>query len=392
MAQRKLHPQTLAIRGGKEQTGYKEHHQALFLTSSFMYDSAAESAAVFAKQQPGYTYSRTNNPTVSAYQTRIANLEGAEAGIATATGMAAIQAALLTFLNTGDHLVSSRSLFGTTAGFIGGHVTRFGIDVSFVPQTDLDAWRAAIRPNTKMLFLETPSNPLGEVADLEALAALAHEHGALLVVDNCFCSPVVQQPLRFGADLSVQSATKAIDGHGRTLGGIVCGRSELINQIALYVNSAGLSISPFNAWMQLGGAETLFLRTAQQGQNALKIAEWLRTQPKIGKVFYTGLSDHPQAKLVAKQQSGGGQVLAFEVVGGTEAAWKVIDAVEIFSKTANFGDVRSTITHPWTTTHGRMSAEDKTAAGISEGLIRISVGLEYVDDLIADLEQALAQL
>ena len=392
MAQRKLHPQTLAIRGGKEQTGYKEHHQALFLTSSFMYDSAAESAAVFAKQQPGYTYSRTNNPTVSAYQTRIANLEGAEAGIATATGMAAIQAALLTFLNAGDHLVSSRSLFGTTAGFIGGHVTRFGIDVSFVPQTDLDAWRAAIRPNTKMLFLETPSNPLGEVADLEALAALAHEHGALLVVDNCFCSPVVQQPLRFGADLSVQSATKAIDGHGRTLGGIVCGRSELINQIALYVNSAGLSISPFNAWMQLGGAETLFLRTAQQGQNALKIAEWLRTQPKIGKVFYTGLSDHPQAKLVAKQQSGGGQVLAFEVVGGTEAAWKVIDTVEIFSKTANFGDVRSTITHPWTTTHGRMSAEDKTAAGIGEGLIRISVGLEYVDDLIADLEQALAQL
>ena len=392
MAQRKLHPQTLAIRGGKEQTGYKEHHQALFLTSSFMYDSAAESAAVFAKQQPGYTYSRTNNPTVSAYQTRIANLEGAEAGIATATGMAAIQAALLTFLNAGDHLVSSRSLFGTTAGFIGGHVTRFGIDVSFVPQTDLDAWRAAIRPNTKMLFLETPSNPLGEVADLEALAALAHEHGALLVVDNCFCSPVVQQPLRFGADLSVQSATKAIDGHGRTLGGIVCGRAELINQIALYVNSAGLSISPFNAWMQLGGAETLFLRTAQQGENALKIANWLRAQPKIGKVFYTGLSDHPQAKLVAKQQSGGGQVLAFEVVGGTEAAWKVIDAVEIFSKTANFGDVRSTITHPWTTTHGRMSAEDKTAAGIGEGLIRISVGLEYVDDLIADLEQALAQL
>ena len=392
MAQRKLHPQTLAIRGGKEQTGYKEHHQALFLTSSFMYDSAAESAAVFAKQQPGYTYSRTNNPTVSAYQTRIANLEGAEAGIATATGMAAIQAALLTFLSAGDHLVSSRSLFGTTAGFIGGHVTRFGIDVSFVPQTDLDAWRAAIRPNTKMLFLETPSNPLGEVADLEALAALAHEHGALLVVDNCFCSPVVQQPLRFGADLSVQSATKAIDGHGRTLGGIICGRSELINQIALYVNSAGLSISPFNAWMQLGGAETLFLRTAQQGENALKIANWLRAQPKIGKVFYTGLSDHPQAKMVAKQQSGGGQVLAFEVTGGTEAAWKVIDAVEIFSKTANFGDVRSTITHPWTTTHGRMSAEDKTAAGISEGLIRISVGLEYVDDLIADLEQALAQL
>ena len=387
-----LHPQTLAIRGAKEQTDYNEHNQALFLTSSFMFDSAADGADLFAHRKPGFTYSRTANPTVSAFARRIALLEGGEAGIATGTGMAAIQAALLTFLSAGDHLVTSRSLFGTTLGFIQNHLTRFGIEVTLVPQTDPAAWRAAVKPNTKMLFVETPSNPLNEVADIAALAEIAHSNGALLTVDNCFCSPALQQPLKFGADLSVQSATKAIDGHGRTLGGIVCGRSELINQIALYVNSAGLSISPFNAWMQLGGAETLFLRTAQQGQNALKIAEWLRTQPKIGKVFYTGLSDHPQAKLVAKQQSGGGQVLAFEVVGGTEAAWKVIDAVEIFSKTANFGDVRSTITHPWTTTHGRMSAEDKTAAGISEGLIRISVGLEYVDDLIADLEQALAQL
>ena len=387
-----LHPQTLAIRGGKEQTQYREHNQALFLTSSFMFESAQQGAALFAKEIKGFTYTRTANPTIAAFEQRISALEGAERSVATSTGMSAIQASFFTFLKAGDHVVSSRSLFGTTAGFINNIVTKFGIEVSYVSQTDLSEWRAAVKENTKLLFLETPSNPLNEVADLEALSEIAHAAGALLVVDNSFLSPVGQQPLKHGADISVQSATKAIDGHGRTLGGIVCGRAELINQIALYVNSAGLSISPFNAWMQLGGAETLFLRTAQQGQNALKIANWLRAQPKIGKVFYTGLSDHPQAKLVAKQQSGGGQVLAFEVVGGTEAAWKVIDAVEIFSKTANFGDVRSTITHPWTTTHGRMSAEDKTAAGISEGLIRISVGLEYVDDLIADLEQALAQL
>ena len=389
----RLHPQTLAIRAGKEQTQYNEHHQALFLTSSFMYDSAADGAAIFAKEKKGYTYSRTNNPTVTAFQDRIAALENGEAGIATATGMAAIQAALLTFLSAGEHLISSRSLFGTTAGYLGGHVTRFGIEVDFVPQTDLAAWERAIRPNTKILFLENPSNPLGEVADLQALADLAHKHGALLVVDNCFCSSVVQRPLDWGADLSVQSATKMIDGHGRVLGGIVCGRSELIGQIALYVNSAGISISPLNAWLQLGGSETIFVRTQVQCDAALKIARWLEQQPQVDRVFYTALPGHPQAELVAKQQNGlGGQVLAFEVRGGTESAWKVIDTVSIFSKTANFGDVRSTITHPWTTTHGRMTPEGKHAAGIREGLIRISVGLEYADDLIADLQQALAQI
>lgn len=385
-----LHPQTLAIRASKEQTPFNEHQQALFLTSSFMADSAADAAALFAKTKDGYTYSRTANPTITAFQQRIAALEGAEAGIATATGMAAIQAAMLTFLSAGDHMISSRSLFGTTAGFITGHLMRFGIEVTFVSQTDVSEWEKAIRPNTKMLFLETPSNPLNEVADLEKLAALAQQHGALLAVDNCFCSPAVQQPLRWGADLTIQSATKFIDGHGRALGGIVCGKADLIKQIALYVNSAGLSLSPFNAWLLLSGSETIFVRTQQQAANAEKVATWLRSQPNVNAVYYAGLPDHAQADLVQKQQSSGGMVIAFEVAGGVQAAWNVIDSVEIFSKTANFGDVRSTITHPWTTTHGRMSPENKLAAGISEGLIRISVGLEYADDLIADLEQALA--
>ncbi len=384
-----LHPQTLAIRGSKEQTQYNEHHQALFLTSSFMFDSAQDGANLFAKKKQGFTYSRTMNPTVAAFQKRIAQLEHAQAGIATATGMAAIQATLLTFLSAGDHLISSRSLFGTTAGFITGHLMRFGIEVTFVSQTNVQEWKNAIRPNTKMLFLETPSNPLGEVADIEALAQLAHQHHALLAVDNCFCSPAVQQPLRFGADLSIQSATKAIDGQGRVLGGIVCGNTELIQQIAMYVNSAGIILSPFNAWLLLSGAETLLLRTREQNAATLKIAQWLQQQAQVETVYYSGLPENPQRALVEKQQNGGGAVLAFSVKGGQDAAWRIIDRVQIFSKTANFGDVRSTITHPWTTTHGRMSPEDKHAAGISEGLIRLAIGLEHVDDLIWDLQQAL---
>lgn len=390
MDKSKLHPQTLAIRSSKSQTHYKEHHQALFLTSSFMFDNAQEGAELFAKTKKGFTYSRTANPTVSALQERVAALECAEAGIATATGMAAIQAALMTFLNAGDHLISSRSLFGTTAGFITGHLMRFGIEVTFVSQTDITEWQKAVKPNTKMFFLETPSNPLNEVADLAALSELAHQNNALLVVDNCFCSSGIQQPLKFGADLSVQSATKAIDGQGRVLGGVVCGAADLINQIALYVNSAGLSLAPFNAWLLLGGLETILLRTEKAAQSALKIAQWLQQQDKISAVYYAGLPEHPQKQLVEKQQKSGGFVIAFEVEGGIEAAWKIIDNVEIFSKTANFGDVRSTITHPWTTTHGRMSEEDKLKAGITEGLIRIGIGLEYTDDLICDLKQALA--
>ncbi|MGF6148282.1 O-succinylhomoserine sulfhydrylase [Kingella potus] len=384
-----LHPQTLAIRGAKEQTPFNEHNQALFLTSSFMFDDAAEGAALFKGEKQGYTYSRTANPTTAAFARRIALLENGEAAVATATGMAAINAAILTFLGAGDHLVCSRSLFGTTVGLLNNHIARFGIEISFVSQTDPEQWREAVRPNTKMFFLETPSNPLNEVADLEKLAAIAHNAGALLVVDNSFLTPVLQQPLKFGADLSVHSATKAIDGHGRVQGGVVVGRKELMQQVQMYMNACGLSMSPFHAWVLLSGVETLPLRIAGQCANADQIAAWLRQQPQIKRVYHSGFADHPQADLVKKQQEGGGIVIAFEVEGGQQAAWKLLDSVKIFSKTANLGDVRSTITHPWTTTHGRMTPEAKHEAGISEGLLRISVGLEHPGDLIADLEQAM---
>lgn len=385
-----LHPETLAIRGAKLQTEYNEHNQALFLTSSFMFDTAAEGAALFSGAQPGFTYSRTANPTVEAFNRRISLLEGAEQSVSMATGMAAIQAAMLTFLSAGDHLICSRSLFGTTMGFIMNHVTRFGIEVTLVSQTDLAEWQAALRPNTKMLFLETPSNPLNEIADLAALAEIAHAASALLVVDNSFCSPALQRPLLLGADLSVQSATKAIDGHGRVQGGVVSGSRELMGKIQLYMNSAGLSMSPFHAWELLSGLETLFVRMEKQCANADKIAAWLREQPQVLNVYHAGFADHPQAELVKKQQRAGGIVVAFEVEGGQEAAWKLMDSVRIFSRTANLGDVRSTITHPWTTTHGKMAAEAKYESGIREGLLRLAVGMEYADDLIADLAQAMA--
>ena len=384
-----LHPQTLAIRGGKEQTQYREHNQALFLTSSFMFESAQQGAALFAKEIKGFTYTRTANPTIAAFEQRISALEGAERSVATSTGMSAIQASFFTFLKAGDHVVSSRSLFGTTAGFINNIVTKFGIEVSYVSQTDLSEWRAAVKENTKLLFLETPSNPLNEVADLEALSEIAHAAGALLVVDNSFLSPVGQQPLKHGADISVQSATKAIDGHGRVMGGVLSGSEELMTQVAMYCNSCGLAVSPFNAWVLLSGVETLSVRMEKQFAGALKIARWLSEQPQVKAVYYSGLPDHPQAALAAKQQLGGGIVVGFEV-DGKDAAWSLLDKVELFSKTANLGDVRSTITHPWTTTHGRMSPEDKQAAGIRPGLLRLAVGLEYPDDLIADLQQAMA--
>ena len=384
-----LHPQTLAIRGGKEQTQYREHNQALFLTSSFMFESAQQGAALFAKEIKGFTYTRTANPTIAAFEQRISALEGAERSVATSTGMSAIQASFFTFLKAGDHVVSSRSLFGTTAGFINNIVTKFGIEVSYVSQTDLSEWRAAVKENTKLLFLETPSNPLNEVADLEALSEIAHAAGALLVVDNSFLSPVGQQPLKHGADISVQSATKAIDGHGRVMGGVLSGSKELMTQVAMYCNSCGLAMSPFNAWVLLSGVETLSVRMEKQFAGALKIARWLSEQPQVKAVYYSGLPDHPQAALAAKQQLGGGIVVGFEV-DGKDAAWSLLDKVELFSKTANLGDVRSTITHPWTTTHGRMSPEDKQAAGIRPGLLRLAIGLEYPDDLIADLQQAMA--
>ena len=387
-----LHPETLAIRGAKEQTEYREHNQALFLTSSFMYNSAEQAAAIFSHQIPGFTYTRTNNPTISTFAKRVAQLEQGEAALATSTGMSAIQAALLTFLKAGDHMIASRSLFGTTVGFLNNVVAKFGIEISFVSQTDLSEWKQAVKENTKLLFLETPSNPLNEVADLAALSKIAHEAEALLVVDNSFLSSAIQRPLHFGVDLSVQSATKALDGHGRVMGGVVVGSEALIKEVGVFANSCGLAMSPFNAWVLLSGVETLPLRMEKQSANAQKIAEWLEQQPQVERVYYAGLQSSPSFKLAEKQQSSGGIVIGFETKGGQEGAWKVLDGLNIFSKTANLGDVRSTIAHPWTTTHGRMSPEAKQEAGIQPGLLRLSIGLEDVDDLSEDLQQALAHL
>lgn len=392
MSTSSLHPETLAIRGAKEQTAFNEHNSALFLTSSFMFDSAEAGAALFAGESPGYTYTRTSNPTVAAFQSRVAQLEQGEAGIATSTGMAAINAIFLALLKTGDHIIASKSLFGTTVGLLNNILPQYGIEVSFVSQTDSNEWVKALQANTKMLFLESPSNPLNELADIEKLAQIAHQHGALLVVDNSFLSPALQQPLSLGADLSVQSATKAIDGQGRVMGGVICGKESLINKIYLHVRTTGEVLAPFNAWILLSGLETLYVRMEKQCANALQIAQFLSTQPQVVNVHYTGLPNHLQKVLVEKQQQGGGIVVAFEVRGGEQAAWQVIDKVTLFSKTANLGDVKSTITHPWTTTHARMVPEDKLAAGIQPGLIRLSIGLEHASDLQADLAQALSLL
>lgn len=384
-----LHPETIAIRGAKEQTSYNEHNSALFLTSSFMFDSAEAGAALFAGSVPGYTYTRTNNPNVAAFQARVAQLEQAEAGLAASTGMAAINAVFLALLKAGDHLVASKSLFGTTISLLNNILPRFGIEVTLVSQTDTDEWQAAMRPNTRMLFVETPSNPLNELADIGKLAEIAHTNQALLVVDNSFLSPALQQPLALGADISVQSATKAIDGHGRVMGGVICGSEALINEIFQHVRTTGEVLAPFNAWVLLSGLETLYVRMEKQCANALEVAQFLSTQPKVVAVHYTGLANHPQKALVRKQQQGGGIVVAFEVKGGEQAAWQVIDALTLFSKTGNLGDVKSTVTHPWTTTHGRMTPEAKLDAAIQPGLIRLSIGLEHAVDLKADLANAL---
>ncbi|MBI0097087.1 MULTISPECIES: O-succinylhomoserine sulfhydrylase [unclassified Snodgrassella] len=392
MSTLQLHPETIAIRGAKEQTPYNEHNSALFLTSSFMFENAETGASLFAGSTQGYTYTRTNNPTVAAFQARVAQLEQGEAGLATSTGMAAINATFLALLKAGDHLVASKSLFGTTIGLLNNILPRFGIEVTLVSQTDITEWRSAIRPNTRMLFVETPSNPLNELADITKLAEIAHNNQAILVVDNSFLSPALQQPLRLGADLSVESATKAIDGHGRVMGGVICGSAALVNEIFLHVRTTGEVLSPFNAWILLSGLETLYIRMEKQCANALEVAQFLSTQPRVITVHYTGLSNHPQKSLVQKQQQGGGIVVAFEVKGGEKAAWQVIDMLTLFSKTGNLGDVKSTVTHPWTTTHGRMPPEAKLEAGIQPGLIRLSVGLEHASDLKADLANALSKI
>lgn len=381
---------TLAVRAGQRRSMEGEHSEAIYTTSSYVFANAAEAAARFSGEQPGNVYSRYTNPTVRTFEDRIAALEGAEQAVATSSGMAAILSTCLALLKSGDHIVCSRSVFGTTTVLLNKFLGKFGVETSAVPLTDIAAWEAAIRPETKLLFLETPSNPLCEVGDLTALSALAKRHNILLVVDNCFCTPALQRPLALGADIVIHSATKYLDGQGRCMGGVALGRSELMDEVLGFVRSAGPTMSPFNAWVFLKGLETLRLRMEAHSASALTLALWLDEQPAIGTVFYTGLENHPGHKLATQQQSGFGGVLSFRVVGGREQAWQVIDSTRILSLTANLGDAKTTIVHPATTTHGRLSDEDKAASGISENLIRVAVGLEAIEDIKGDLQRGLA--
>jgi len=382
---------TLGVRAGQVRTHFHEHAEALFLTSSFVFDDARQAAARFTGGEEGFTYSRFTNPTVSMMQDRLAALEGAEACIATASGMSAILAMSMSLLKQGDHVLCANGVFGATVQLFSGILSRFGVETTFVPATDLHKWRSAVRPNTRLFFLETPSNPLMEVSDIGALASLAKSAGALLAVDNAFCTPVLQRPLALGADLVIHSATKYLDGQGRVLGGAVLGAKALVmDSVFPFLRTAGPCISPFNAWVILKGMETLELRMRAQSERALELAQWLESRPQVARVFYPGLRSHPQRELALRQQRAGGAVLAFEVKGGREAAWRVIDSTRLISITANLGDVKTTITHPASTTHGRLTAEARAAAGIGEGLVRVAVGLESLQDLKEDLARGLA--
>ncbi len=383
-------PETIAIRSGHNRTSEFEHSEPIFATSSFVFDNAAQAAARFSGDEPGNIYSRFTNPTTRAFEERLAAMEGGDACVATASGMAAITSLCLALLKAGDHIVSSRSIFGTTTTLFEKYLPRFGIDASFVSQTDLGEWQQSIRANTRLLFVETPSNPLAEIADLRQLAELAHQHGCLLVVDNCFCTPALQRPLELGADLVVHSVTKYLDGQGRIVGGAVVGTDSLIREDLFgVIRTTGPTMSPFNAWVALKGLETLSLRMTAHSNQALQLAQYLELHPRVRRVFHAGLESHPQHALARSQQSGFGGVVSFIVEGGREAAWKVIDSTEVLSITANLGDVKSTITHPATTTHGRVSAEVKAICGIEEGLLRVAVGLENIEDIIADLSRGL---
>ncbi|MGQ5524012.1 O-succinylhomoserine sulfhydrylase [Chitinimonas sp. PSY-7] len=383
------HLETLAIRAGQERSQFGEHAEALYMTSSFVADNAAQAAARFTGAEPGYIYSRFTNPTVNQFQERLAAMEGAETAVATASGMSAILALCMGHLKAGDHILASNGMFGATIQLFNNWLGKFGVSASYVDATDPAAWNSAVRSETRMFYLETPSNPLTEIADIASIATIAHQHGALMVVDNCFCSPVLQQPLKHGADLVIHSATKYIDGQGRVLGGAVVGSKALIEPVYQFLRTAGPTLSAFNAWVLTKGLETLGLRMRAHCENALALAQWLEQQPAVEKVYYPGLPSHPQHELAKRQQAGGGGVVSFELRGGKDAAWKLIDSVQLLSRTANLGDVKSTITHPYTTTHGRLSPELKATVGIHEGLVRISVGLEHIEDIKRDLMRGL---
>jgi O-succinylhomoserine sulfhydrylase len=381
---------TKGVRAGQVRTEFNEHAEALFLTSSFVFDNAAQAAARFTGGEEGMVYSRFTNPTVSMLQDRLAALEGAESCVATASGMSAILTTAMVHLKSGDHVVCSNAVFGATIQLFSGILSRFGIETSYVSPTRIDEWRAAVRPNTRLLFLETPSNPLTEISDIEGLAQVAKKARALLAVDNVFCTPALQRPLELGADLVIHSATKYLDGQGRVIAGAVVGPKALVaDPMIPFLRTAGPSISPFNAWVVLKGLETLQLRMHAQSAAALELANWLESHPRVARVYYPGLRSHPQHELAKRQQRGFGSVLSFEVKGGRAAAWRVIDAARLMSVTANLGDVKTTIIHPASTTHGRISQQARDAAGISDGLVRIAVGLEAVTDLKEDLQRGL---
>ncbi len=381
---------TLAVRAGQQRTLESEHAEPIFPTSSYVFESAAAAAARFSGEQPGNIYSRFTNPTVRTFEQRLAALEGGERCVATASGMAAIYATCAGLLQSGDHLVSSRSIFGSTTLLFNNYLQKFGISTTFVAQDDVSAWEAAIRPETRLLFLETPSNPLTEVADIHALSELAHASDCLLVVDNCFCTPALQRPLALGADIVIHSATKYLDGQGRCVGGAVVGREDVVGEgVYGFLRTCGPTMSPFNAWVFLKGLETLAIRMQAHCASAQRLADWLQAQPAVERVYYPGLASHPQHELAARQQSAFGGIVSFDLKGGQQAAWELIDATRVCSITANLGDTKTTITHPATTTHGRLTQEQRAQAGIADGLVRVAVGLESIDDLCADLARGL---
>ncbi|MDG6774691.1 O-succinylhomoserine sulfhydrylase [Thiomicrorhabdus sp. ZW0627] len=385
--------ETLAVRAGYDQTPEQENSEAIFPTSSFRYESAAQAAARFSGEEKGNIYSRFTNPTVRAFERRLALMEGGESCVGTASGMSAILSTFMGLCEAGDHVISSQSVFGTTKVLFNKYLAKFGLEVTFVSQTDVSEWKAAIKPNTKAFFLETPSNPLTEIADLAEISALAKANDCLLIVDNCFCTPILQRPLEQGADIVIHSATKFLDGQGRGIGGAVVGSAELIEEpVRGFMRTAGPSMSPFNAWIFLKGLETLPVRMAAHCKNAAQLAEWLSEHPAVEKVFYPGLESHPQYELALKQQDAGGGLVSFRIKGDQKDAWSVIDATQMLSITANLGDVKTSITHPATTTHCRVSPEDRLKAGITDNLVRVSVGLESIEDIKKDLAKGLDAL